>query len=329
MLMQGVNAWNHWRDTHPKVDPDLSGANLRGIDLIDADLSNAGLYGASFIGAYLIRANLRNANLSGAILIGANLSSARLRNADLSGADLSGANLDGADFTYADLSMAEIKEASLHEARLFGTTIAGNDLRNVKGLETVNHTGPSEITISTIYLSEGKIPEKFLRGCGIPEAFIVQIPALVAAMQPIQFYSCFISYSNKDHEFAERLHADLQDSGVRSWYAPEDLKIGERIRVSIDESIRVHDKVLLILSKNSIGSEWVEKEVETAMERERQQKRTILFPIRLDDEVLSVKSGWAADIRRSRNIGNFRQWKTYDTYSEAFRRLLRDLQPEA
>jgi hypothetical protein len=83
---------------------------------------------------------------------------------------------------------------------------------------------------------------------------------------PIQFYSCFISYSSKDQEFADRLYADLQNKGVRCWFAPEDLKIGDRIRDRIDESIRLRDKLLLILSESSIASEWVEHEVESALE---------------------------------------------------------------
>jgi TIR domain len=83
---------------------------------------------------------------------------------------------------------------------------------------------------------------------------------------------------------------------------------------------------LLILSKSSVESEWVEKEVETAMERERREKRTVLFPIRLDDAVMKIESGWPADIRRSRNIGDFRRWKAHDTYQKSFDRLMRDLQ---
>jgi hypothetical protein len=70
--------------------------------------------------------------------------------------------------------------------------------------------------------------------------------------QSIQFYSCFIRYSTKDQEFADRLHADLQASGVRCWYAPEDMKIGDRLRISIDETL--HEKLLLILSATSVTS---------------------------------------------------------------------------
>ena len=143
--------------------------------------------------------------------------------------------------------------------------------------------------------------------------------------EPIQFYSCFISYSSKDQSFVQRLYTDLQANDVRCWFAPEDLKIGEEIRVGIDESIRIHDKLLLVLSKHSIESEWVKKEVETAFEQERKLKRTVLFPIRLDDEVMKIDSGWPADIKRTRQIGDFKKWKNHDEYETAFQRLLRDL----
>lgn len=90
----------------------------------------------------------------------------------------------------------------------------------------------------------------------------------------------FISYSSKDQKFANRLYTDLQSKGVRCWLASEDLKIGDKIRVGMDEAIRRHDKLLLVLSMYSVANDWVEQEVETALERERKEKRTVLFPIR-------------------------------------------------
>jgi hypothetical protein len=147
--------------------------------------------------------------------------------------------------------------------------------------------------------------------------------------KPIDYYTCFISYSSKDEAFTKRLYSDLQSNNVRCWFAPEDLKIGEKIRPRIDEAIRMHDKLLLILSENSVESEWVEKEVETAFEKERKQKKTVLFPIRLDDCVMDTDQAWAADIRRTRNIGDFRGWKSHDDYKKAFDRLIRDLKAES
>jgi hypothetical protein len=138
-----------------------------------------------------------------------------------------------------------------------------------------------------------------------------------------------LSYSSKDEEFAKRLYADLQDNGVRCWFAPEDLKIGEKFRVRIDESIRLHDKLLLVLSENSVASSWVENEVEMALEKEQEQGKVVLFPVRLDDAVMEIKTGWPANVRLTRHIGNFTDWKNHDSYRKGFDRLMRDLKAEA
>lgn len=323
ILKRGAEVWNKWRLKHEDVEPDLLGAYLHLANLIDADLRNANLTDANLSYAALSGATLSRANLSGA-----NLRGAKLSDVNLDGADLRNADLRNADLINANLSHSFVNGADFNSSAMGHTTLADIDLSEAKGLETVIHIVPSTIGIDTIYLSRGKIPEVLLRGCGVPEPFIVQIPALVAALEPIQFYSCFISYSSKDQDFAERLYADLQNKGVRCWFAPEDLKIGDRFRSRIDESIRIYDKLLLVLSENSVGSQWVEKEVETALEREREQNKTMLFPVRLDDAVDELKVGWPADVRRTRHIGDFTRWKDHDSYQRAFDRLLRDLKAE-
>ena len=252
-------------------------------------------------------------------LTGADLSASILGGADFYCADLKGSYLVGVDFRQTDFAGANLSRAFVGH-----TTFAANDLSETLGLDSVHHMGPSSLGIDTLYQSKGKIPESFLRGCGVPEDFIKLIPSLTS--QPFQFYSCFISYSSQDDDFARRLHSDLQSNAVRVWFAPEDLKIGDRIRDSIDQSIRIHDKLLLILTEQSIQSDWVEKEVETAFEKERKNPgKTVLFPIRLDDAVMDTDKAWAADIRRTRHIGDFTDWKNHDSYKQAFERLLRDL----
>ena len=138
----------------------------------------------------------------------------------------------------------------------------------------------------------------------------------------LEFYSCFISYSTKDQEFSDRLHADLQNKGVRCWFAPHDLKIGDKFQEEIERSIRLYEKLLIILSENSVNSPWVEREVQAAIEKEhRSPGDTVLFPIRLDDAVMHSDRAWAADIRRTRHIGDFRKWKEHDSLKNAFERL--------
>lgn len=145
---------------------------------------------------------------------------------------------------------------------------------------------------------------------------------------PTEFYSCFISCSSYDRDIAERLYTDLQSKGVRCWFAPHHMKIGDKIRPRIDESIRTYDKLLLILSKHSVTSPWVETEVEAAFERERQQNKLVLFPVRIDETVMQTTQVWAAEIRRARHIGDFTHWKDQNSYEQALICLLRDLKVE-
>jgi uncharacterized protein YjbI with pentapeptide repeats len=314
MLRAGIREWNEWRAENRVIAPDLryvALTDLSGADFIDADL----------VGAKLSHSNLSDANLSGADLRGSNLSRTWLR-----GASLCGANLTWADFTEAHMEGTDVSEAIVG-----GTNFTGNDLSSSRGLETAKHWGPSVIDLGTIYLSKGAIPEMFLRGCGVPEDFIVYMKSLVAS--PIEFYSCFISYSTKDQDFADRLYADLQNKGVRCWFAPHDVQGGKKLHEQIDEAIRLHDKLLLILSPHSMASEWVKTEIAKARKRELRDQRRVLFPIRLapfetlrDWECFDADTGKdsAREIREY-FIPDFSHWKNHDSYQEAFQRLLSDL----
>jgi uncharacterized protein YjbI with pentapeptide repeats len=321
-LGEGVEAWNIWRESDPRLHPDLGAADLSGANLWLANLRWADLKKARFNGA-----NLKGASLARAFLHRANLSETDLFSADLRNAHLVGADLSGADLLEADLTGANLHEAEFSRAILALTHFGDNDLSNVRGLETARYNGPSRIGIDTLYRSRG-IPLAFLRGVGVPEGLITYMSSLTAS--PIEFYSCFISYSSKeeDHDFANELHTKLQSRGVRCWFAPEDLKIGERFQERIEESIKLYDKLLVILSENSVKSAWVEREVQAAFEKESRQGSTVLFPVRIDDAVMDCSRAWAADIRRTRQIGDFCNWKDHDSFQRSLDRLLRDLKSQ-
>jgi hypothetical protein len=332
ILKQGVDAWNKWRVENAGIIPDLVGADLRvatlmGANFVGADLRGANLAAADLGGADLSRADVSRADLRRANLRGADLNEADLFCAVLRQANLRRVHLAGADLRRSDLSSAFLDNSDFAGALVGFTVFSDNDLSTARGLATVQHYAPSAIGIDTIYKSKGNIPEAFLRGAGVPDDFITYMRSLVG--KSIEFYSCFISYSSKDDDFAQRLHADLQQKGVRCWFAPEELKIGDKFRMRIDESIRIHDKLMVILSENSIRSPWVEEEVEAALEKERKQNKLVLFPIRLDDAVMETDQAWAASLRRMRHIGDFRAWKDHDQYQRSFDRLLRDLKAES
>ena len=324
ILAKGVEAWNAWRKENPDVRPDLIGAHLSNANLRDAGFGEANLSGAHLDDANLVEAQLISANLRNATLIDARLTRAYLNDADLHGADLSG----------CDLTEAILNGTDLSGATAWCTSFANVDLSSTKGLDTIEHHGPSSIGLDTIYCSQGKIPESFLRGAGVPENFIVYMRSLTGAA--FAFYSCFISYSTKDHEFADRLHADLQAKGVRCWFAPHDIQGGRKVHEQIDEAIRFYDKLLLILSESSMNSAWVKTEIANARAREEQQKRQMLFPItvvpfdrikawKLFDADRGIDS--AREIREY-FIPDFSYWKDHDSYQAAFQRLVRDLKAE-
>ena len=56
--------------------------------------------------------------------------------------------------------------------------------------------------------------------------------------------------------------------------------------------------------------------------------RTVLFPVRLDNAVMEIKTGWPVLIANSRHIGDFTKWKDHDAYLKAFGRLRRDLKAD-
>jgi len=350
--LRDVHAWNAWRNSNSGVKLDLKGEDFSGWELGRANLGNVDLARAIFVEADLAGANLSSANLAGACLGCVNLSQADLREADLTNSDfgeanlfeanLVGANLSGAFFgdanlMWANLSWTQLRGTNFRWASFDSTTLGNVDLSQAEGLDEISHRGPSTIGVDTIYRSKGRIPEIFLRGAGVPDIFIANMKSLVAAMDPIQFYSCFISHSTKDQAFADRLHADLQDKGVRCWFAPHDIKGGKMIHEQIDEAIRVYDRLLLILSEHSMNSRWVKTEIAHARQKEQIEKRHVLFPIGLVPfEKIRVWKLFDADIGddsarevRSYFIPDFSGWNDHESYQKTFKQLLRDLKAGA
>jgi hypothetical protein len=207
----------------------------------------------------------------------------------------------------------------------------GIDLQQTVGLKEAVHRGPSVLGIDTLVASQGNISEEFLRGCGVPDQIIVYARSLVG--NPIEFYSCFISYSSKDQKFADRLYADLQAKGVRCWFASHDIAAGRKIHEQIDQAIRVYDRLPLILSDASMSSNWVKTEIANARAREEREGRQMLFPVTLVP--FEQVRGWrcfdadtgidSAREVREYFIPDFSRWTNHDAYQKAFERLLRDL----
>jgi uncharacterized protein YjbI with pentapeptide repeats len=278
-----------------RTEANLSRANLSRANLNQADLNQANLTSAN-----LSHANLREANLAGCSLTWADLTGARLDWANLRRADLREANLAGCSLTWADLTGADLTEANLSGIACEGVTFASVDLSEAKGLDSVKHSGPSTIGTDTLFRSKGKIPEAFLRGCGLTpwEALAASMyrpdltPAGLADLQYQVFDAwtkgrsmingCFISYSHVDATFVDKLRDRLYSEGVNVWLDRHDMIAGS-IQEQVWRAIQLHHVVILVLSEDSVKSDWVENELDMARQKEKAEGRAVLCPVALDD----------------------------------------------
>lgn len=149
ILKQGVDKWNRWRNENPTVIPDLRDANLEGpefpimngINLSGADMTRAFaqfryISGADLTGTSLVEAQLWSTNFSSSKLAGANLSRACLRQAYLDNADLQHAELIMTDLSQACAMNAKLCRAKLREADLLYANLDSADLTELKFLST-------------------------------------------------------------------------------------------------------------------------------------------------------------------------------------------------
>ncbi len=109
---------------------DYSGADLRGMNFQEKDLSGRNLIGADLSHAnlsdgFLHRVNLEGANLFKANLFRANLLQANLRRVNLQEANLIGADLSGADLREADLRGAKIGFGKRVMVKFTGVILTG------------------------------------------------------------------------------------------------------------------------------------------------------------------------------------------------------------
>ena len=355
VVRQGSRAIDAWREEHPDALLDLSetdlsvarlsravlpgadlrGADLSGADLRDAQLSLADLSGADLSGADLSRAAISEADLRGADLSGTQFGETYFIDANLTGASLVDANFDSATLLSADLSKADLTHARFDHTRLEATIFAGavfgwsslgpGDWSGAIGLGLVTFAEPSYVTVDalaqTLRGSGGRFTDDlmfFFEGAGVPRTLLEYLPGLLEA-NPLQFYSCFISYSTADEAFAEQLNQDLNRAGVRTWKWDLDAVPGRDLRENIDRAVRNYDKMILVCSVASLTSDVVEREVERALRKEADLSRAaerssqaalearepsphvdkeVLVPIRIDDTLFNWDSQYAADVTR-------------------------------
>ena len=315
----------------------LNGANLRGADCREADFQDADLD----------RIILSDANLSGANLRGANLSRANLDRANLTGADLTGATLNGAALTRTNLSDAIFQESDFYEAvfnttpltganftgSIMGYTVFQNcDLSVAQGLDQVRHDAPSTLGMDSLFRSGGGIPETFLTGVGAPETLAAFQQSLIGAAALSGDY--FISCAAGDVAFAQKLQADLRANGARCWLFPENARgsaLVDRRSSSNEEEIerwiRHYDKLLVVCTPESFGSETIRNDIIQAKEQQQSRDEWLLFLVTGDGFMASSRDRYARGLNAEHRVFDLPgQAENTEAYQQGIAELVATLQ---
>src|SRR5262245_13953600 len=207
LLNQGPAVWNVWRRTHRQHVPDLSKANLAGLDLRRVNFRLADLGGGQLSGADLRGADLRGAFLGGVVLSRANLEGACLKSATLIEAKLDGANLRNANLRHANLRKAILVGAQLIQADLTG----GN----------LHQTDFSYADLSGANLTSAQLVETTFRGSRLERCCVYGIPAWNLEMTNAMQLDLVVSRSEEsaitvdDIEVAQFVHLLLDNRTLR------------------------------------------------------------------------------------------------------------------
>jgi hypothetical protein len=99
----------------------------------------------------------------------------------------------------------------------------------------------------------------------------------------------FISHSSVDKPFVRNLATKLLAEGIPVWLDAWELNFGDSLLDRIYEGIENSGALLLVMSKNSIASGWVNRELNAALTMEQRSGRIFVIPLRLDDSSLPLK----------------------------------------
>jgi len=231
-------------------------------------------------------------------------------------------DLSGSFFVNCTFSTNEYLETVTVDETYSQFGLVGDDLERERDGSSIPDR--FSIDMETVLRSD-LFPPGFMKASNFPDSIYREI--MGKHRDNYRMPRCFISHSAKDKRFADKLHSDLMSHGVPCWYAPRDLEIGARIRDGIDSAVRQNEKLILILSKNSIASQWVESEMESALEVEKSRgnRTPMLVPISIDGFAMGCEIPWVRMVRRERNIGDFRGWRRDDGYLNSLQILLRDI----
>lgn len=127
--------------------------------------------------------------------------------------------------------------------------------------------------------------------------------------------SVFLSHSSKDKFFVRELAEKLRSYDIQVWLDEAELNIGDSLTEKIGAAIEEADYLCVVLSQNSINSQWVQRELQVAMQKELEEKRVVVLPLLLEK----------VDIPPFLRDKKYADFTDYNEYEESIALILRSL----
>ena len=115
----------------------------------------------------------------------------------------------------------------------------------------------------------------------------------------------FLSHSSLDKPFVRQLAADLKANGIDVWLDEQRIRVGESIPEKVAQGLADSDYFLIAISRNSVGSEWVKKELNGALVNEVERRKVHVLPLKMDDSKvpIAIADKKYADFSKSYKVG--------------------------
>lgn len=109
--------------------------------------------------------------------------------------------------------------------------------------------------------------------------------------------SVFLSHSHVDKETARRIAVDLRRSGHAVWFDEAEMRVGDSLIERLGDGLEDVDYVAVLISRASLKSEWVKREIQVALSREVVEKRAVVLPLLLERVELTgfIRDKFCAD----------------------------------
>ncbi|RCW51597.1 toll/interleukin-1 receptor domain-containing protein [Halanaerobium sp. ST460_2HS_T2] len=112
---------------------------------------------------------------------------------------------------------------------------------------------------------------------------IENLNILISEIEKLKLKSIFLCHSSEDKDFARKIAEDLIKRGAKVWIDEAEINIGDSLIKKIQEGIHNSDYLGALLSKNSIQSEWVQRELEIALNEEIEKNNVKVLPLMIEE----------------------------------------------